>query len=170
MRSGNLLFSAVQFLFVVGVLCTGSLFLALPYAPHVRVKLANFILEQGELFLPLGILLLSLGVALLIGFYWMYHRQYYKVQMKQPAYKTEIELELLRSSINASLKQLLPKERVTAELLLHPGQKIEVIAEFPRMPEEQHETVLEKLEEEVGKLLASQFRYEKEFFVTVVVK
>ena len=42
MKTGNLLFSAVQFVFAALVVLLGGLFIGLEYAPHLRYYIADF--------------------------------------------------------------------------------------------------------------------------------
>lgn len=164
------LFSAVEFLIVVVVLASGGFLMALPWAPVVRFKLAAFFAEQETFFLLLGSIVVLMGLVLLFGFYWMNRKRFFQVVMKAPEKRIEVEEELVLTSLSIYWKRLFPEEELMTDVLIHRDQKIELIAEIPKLEEETQKVLLEKVEKEIGALLARQLGYEREFFLTVVIK
>ncbi len=164
MRTGHLLFSAVQFLFVVAILCIGGCLIALPWAPHFRFKMAEFFFNRSDLFLPLGSILLGVGLILAVGFYFIYRRQYYQVKL------STVEMALLRSMVGVYWKKIFPDENLAADLIVGKDQKLELVMEVPSLLADEHEKLLEKVEKEVGSLLASQLGYKAEFLITIVMR
>ncbi len=130
MRIENLLFSAVQFFLVLVVSCMGLFFIALPWAPKVRFTCADFIAERDDLFIPLGALLLGVGLILGIGFYFMQRKAYFQVRMS-PA--IHVEKALLRTLLEAYWKDRYPEEKLKTDVILHRDQRIELIAELPSL-------------------------------------
>lgn len=164
------LFSAVQFLIVVAVLAAGGFLMALPYAPAVKFKLASFFSERTDLFLPLGAIITFMGLILLIGFYWMNRKRYFQVSMKMPAHRIEAEEELVLKILMSYWKQMFPEEELMTDVFIHTDQKIELIAEIPKLNEANQKKALHKIEEDVGSLLAKQLGYKREFLLTVILK
>jgi hypothetical protein len=168
MKTGNLLFSAVQFFLSIAILCGGGFLAALPLAPKVRFKMAQFFFEKEDLFLPVGLILFSIGLILLVGFYFMYRRQYYQVKLKASVH--DIELALLQATLSVYWKKLFPKQDLSTDVFLHKDQKIELVAEVPSLSPQEHKELLKKVENEVGTLLSKQLGYKREFLLTVLVK
>lgn len=164
------LFSAVEFLIVVVVFASGGFLITLPWTPVVRFKLAAFFAEQEGFFLLLGAVIILMGFVLLFGFYWMNRKRFFQVVMKVPEKRVEVEEELVLASLSIYWKGLFPEEELMTNVLIHRDQKIELIAEIPKLEEEAQKVLLEKVEKEVGVLLARQLGYEREFFLTVVMK
>lgn len=168
MRTGNLLFSAVQFLLATAILCSGGFIAALSIAPKVRFQLAQFFFERDDLLLPLGLVLLLIGLILLVGFYFMYRKQYYQVELKASVHN--VEIALLQSTLSVYWKKLFPEHDLSTDVFLHKDQKIELVAEVPTLSLEEHEKLLQKVEKEVSALISYQLGYRKDLLLTVVVK
>lgn len=166
MKSGQVLFATVQLLITAVVFCTGGLFLCLPFAPHVRFKLASLFSARDDLFLVLGSGLLGLGVILLIGFYFMNRHSYYQIELKHNKHAAAADVEILRKLIAIYWKQSFPEKNLSSDVVVH-GKKIEVIVEVPPMSLDEQEELIEKVEKEIGELLEKQVGYEREFLFTV---
>lgn len=166
MRTGNVLFSAVHFLVTVALFFLGGFLIALKWAPSVRFKLSSFFTDRPDLFIPLGAVLLVMGLTLLIGFTLMYRGSYYRLAMRG----AEVDVALLRTAMESYWKTVFPQEELTTEVFLHKDQKIELVAEIPKLPEEERLVLLANVEKEIGDLLARQLGYKREFLITVVVK
>ena len=167
MRIENLLFSAVQFFLVLVVSCMGLFFIALPWAPKVRFTCANFIAERDDLFIPLGALLLGIGLILGIGFYFMQRKAYFQVRMS-PA--IHVEKALLRTLLAAYWKDRYPDEKLKTDVILHRDQRIELIAELPSLKSADPEKLLMEVQLEVGKLMLHQLGYKRNFLFTFELK
>lgn len=185
----NSLFSAVEFLIVVVVLMSGGFLMALPWAPAARFKLATFFAEQESFFLLLGAVIFFIGLILLIGFYSMNRKRFFQVEMKASEKQTLESIgkphegsiasfatsslvaeDLILSILSVYWKALFPREELMTNVFIHRDQKIELIAEIPKLEEETQKVLLEKVEKEIGALLSRQIGYEKDFLLTIVVK
>jgi len=167
MRTGNLLFSAVQFLFVVALISIGGFLYALPMAPDVRFKLSVFFTDRPDLLRPVGIMVLAAGLILGIGFYTMYKRRFFRVRLSP---HLTVELPLIRSMVEQYWKEALPEHSLGVDVFLHKDQKLEISLEMPLLDEEKSQILLETVEAQLGRLLKKQIAYDREFFVTVIVK
>lgn len=167
MRIENLLFSAVQFFLVVVIACAGFFFIALPWAPHVRMLCVAFLSQREDYFIPLGGLLLGIALILGIGFYFMQRKAYFQVRMS-PA--IHVEKALLRTLLEAYWKDRYPTEKLKTDVVLHPDQRIELIAELPTQESSAPEKLLADVEFEVGKLMYHQLGYKRDFLFTFELK
>lgn len=172
MRTGTLLLSAIHFFVVLIVLSVGAFFLSIPYAPHVRVLLIDALLGETQSIMLFGYAILLLGVLLLTGFYAMYRRPYLQLEMEPKVIGSEVTLELglLRDYVEKYWKELFPENNLTTDIVIHANQEIELVAEMPDVPPLEHTVLLEKIEKELGELLAKNLGYNKDFLLTVVVK
>ena len=167
MRIENLLFSAVQLFLVLVLACSGLFFIALPWAPHVRFTWVSFLAERDDYFIPLGGLLLAIALILGIGFYFMQRKAYFQVRMS-PA--IHVEKALLKTLLEVYWKQRYPEEKLKTDVVLHPDQKIELIAELPAFKSTDPEQLLAEVELEVGKLMLQQLGYKRDFLFTFELK
>lgn len=168
MRSGNLLFSAVQFFFAVLVILLGGLFIGLPYAPGIRFKIAEFFTHQTAPFSSIGYFTGGCGLLLLFGFCAMHRGTYYRLKMGQK--ETWIDLTLVQEYAQHYWKKTFPDQDVPIKISLAKGQKIEMFVEFPPMSADQQLASLEQAEIALAEILNKQLGYQKEFVLSVLVK
>jgi hypothetical protein len=165
MRTGHNLFSAVQFLTVTALLCAGGFFVALPYAPGVRCKLASFLMNRPDLFLVTGLTILGLGFLLLIGFFFMLRRRYFQVVLKGSS--AEVEPALLSELAGAVWKKHFQDATRVTDVVVHGNQTMELVVETPQSPDP---ILLEKVEKELTHMLEKQLKYKRDLFVTVIIQ
>jgi hypothetical protein len=164
MRNGNLLMSAVHFLFAVMILCASVFCLLIAHDPIVRVSFLSF-LETTDMFLFLGIGGTGLGILLLVGLCFMYRGSFYQVKMDK--HLMEIDPLLIQKYMQAFWKQHLPECQIESEILVHPKNKLEIVA-YLKDSSSDIRPHLEKIEEDLAKVLAKQIGYQDEFLLTVV--
>ena len=169
MRSGHLLFSAVQFLFTFLILLIGGFFIGLHYTPHLCFVVGQFFIEQSSSFIPIGLSILGCGILLLIGFYAMNRGAYFRFLV--PANHAEIEAALLRSYVKKYWNGQFPEnEELAADVILHRDQKMEISLEMPAVERQDDEQFLAKVETDLRGILSKNFGYKHDFFLTVTVK
>jgi hypothetical protein len=168
MKAGNLLFSAVQFFFAVGIILLGGFFIGLQDAAHLRSVLARFLTSEGVPFSLIGFAILGLGIALLAGFFMMHRGQYYTVRMKGGS--CEIDPAVIRSYLSDYWKKKFPKENLSVEVLVAKDQKLELFVELPLISPEMHQAILEKAEGDLSALLQKHIGYRKPFDLSVLIK
>jgi hypothetical protein len=168
MKSGNVLYSAVQFVFAVLIILLGGLFIGLQYAPHLRFAIADFFSQSTVHFSLIGYLILGCGFLLLIGFYAMHRGVYYQLNMGQK--EAWIDPLVIRGHVKEYWKKIFPDYDLSVQIGLSKEQKIEMFLELPPLPEERQLATLEQAEKELGAILKKQLRYEKEFTLSVLIK
>jgi hypothetical protein len=167
MRIENLLFSAVQFFITLGIACAGLFFIALPWAPHVRVVCAAFLTQRDDLFVPLGAVLLAVATILGVGFYFLQRKAYFQVRMTTAVH---VEKELLRSLLHNYWKNRYPEYKLKTDIVLHSDQRIEFVAELPLLKSLEPKKLLGEIELEVGRLMVQQLGYKRDFIFTFQMK
>lgn len=164
MRFGNLLFSIVHLMISLFVLFFGALLVGLYYAEGLRAFLANLLYDKPLIFFSIGCFLVFFGVIMLIGFYFMNRRKYY--QLKMETSKTSIDQSIIKEYVETYWKEVFPNYRGHIEVVIHPKQKLELITEMPARAGDD-ETLLARIQNELGVLLARKLGYEKEFILTI---
>ncbi len=168
MKAGNVLFSAVQFVFSVLVILLGVFFIGLQNAPHLRVVIARFFSETTAPFSLLGYLIIGCGILLLIGFYAMNKGVYYRVKMGKK--ELLIDPAVIRGYVEEYWSQTFPEHRLSVEVGVSKDQKLEMFVELPLLSSEKQEEVLEKAESELSRILQKHIGYRKEFALSVLIK
>ncbi len=167
MKAGNLLFSAVQFVFVVLVILLGGFFIGFQHAPHLRFLVSHFFSDPTVSFSLIGYFILGCGVFLLIGFCVMHGGIYYRVKMKGG--DLLVDPVVIRSYVDEYWKNAFPDHDLSVEVSVS-NQALEMFVELPLLSEENQEAFLEKAEVELAQILQKRLGYYKEFSLSVLVK
>lgn len=168
MRQGNLLFSAVQFIFALLVVLIGLFFVGLQEVPSLQYRLSLFFSNPTISFAGIGYLILGCGFFLLIGFCVMYRGRYYQLTMGKN--RAGVDPELIQQLVSAYWNRLFPDQGNEVQVRVSRGQKLDITFELSSVPLEEQEALFEKVEKELGELLRSQLGYGKEFIVSVLMK
>lgn len=165
MRTGHHIFSLVHLLVLLLVICLGLFFVFLPWSPEFRFYLAKLLNESSAVFPKIGFSLVSFGLMLLLGFYFLNKKSYIKYKMS--CNKTIIEEAVIEDYVKRYFSELFPLQEVLSEIIIKGPQNLEVVAHFPDMTEKEKEDLLQRIQNELGVLLARKLGYEKDFFLTL---
>lgn len=168
MKAGHLLFSAAQFLFALLVILLGGFFIGLQHAFHLRFLIARFFTSEGAYFSLIGYVILGCGIALLTGFFTMYRGLYYQVRMNHG--NLSVDSAVVRSYLKDYWKEKFPGENLSVHVNVTKHQKLELFVEFPLIPIEAHQAILEKAETDLSSILQKHIGYKKEFNLSVLIK
>lgn len=168
MKTGNVLFSAVQFVFAVLVILLGGFFIGLQHASHLRLAIARFFSETTISFSLVGYLILGCGILLLVGFYAMHKGSYYRVDMGKRS--LQIDPVVIRTYLDEYWRGVFPGNDLSVEIAFAKGKKLEMFVEFPLLPIEKQKAILEKAETELSQILSKHLGYRKEFSLSVLIK
>lgn len=166
MRAGNLLFSAVQLVFAILIILLGVFFIGLQHAPHLRYIIAEFFFHSAIRFSFIGYLILACGSLLLVGFYAMHRGMYYSIKMGQ--HELSVEPIVIQGIIYEYWKTIFPDQNLRVEVDISREQKIEMFVEIPLLSPETQETLLERVEKELGQILQKHLGYRKEFLISIL--
>ncbi len=155
------LFSVVQFFQVLLLILGGVFCFALPFAPNLRVNIADAFLFKDTLFTCLGIIFCSVGLILGLGFYFLQRHQMLQVSMNPPA---SIDREVIRALVQTYLQKRFPGHKMTTHVVL--GSSMELITENLKLPPEDLERHLSEMETEISQLLSRTLGYDKKFLMT----
>lgn len=165
MRPIHLLISAVQFLFVLALVAVGGLLLCVAHSPKLQLDLAEY---APTVFTYAGAACLFIGLGLLWGLYALNRGSYYQLQMG--AHLAEIEPAIMREYLKTFWLEHFPSQSVDCDVIIHPHQKLEIIAEIPRLTLEQHQAFSDEVEKKLAHLLKRKLGYKGDFLFTVLMK
>jgi hypothetical protein len=168
MKASNLLFSAVQFIFVMLIILLGVFFIGLQHAPHLRYAIADFFSQTIVRFSFIGYLVLACGMLLLFGFYAMHRGIYYNIRMGKN--EVFVDPSVLRRCVEEYWKTIFPDHDLSIEVDLTKKQKIEMFIELPLLSPEKQQAILDKAENELSQLLQKHLGYRREFMLSILVK
>lgn len=167
MRRGHFLFSAAHLFVVFFIISVGTLFCSIPYSPQFQFAFVRLVLHEHAFFMIVGAIFLFFGIFLLIGFYALNKKRFFQIEMDHC--KTLIDESIIKEYIVDYWKESFPVLNPHLDIVIHKGQKIELItSSFPPTLEENEESLLRRIQEELSVLLARRLGYEKEFLLTIV--
>lgn len=165
MRTINLLFSAVHLFVVLFILAVGIFFLLLPSSLAFRLALEQLLVNDTPMLAKIGAGITVFGITLLVFFY-IFNRKNY-LTLKMSGSKTLIDEAIIRDYLSQYWKEVFPHQDIYSEVVFHFPQKLEIIAQLPKMEEQEKGQLLSRVQNELSVLLARKLGYEKEFFLTL---
>ncbi len=165
MKTGNLLFSAVQFVFAMLIILLGIFFIGLQHALHLRYAIADFFSQTIVCFSFIGYLILACGILLLFGFYAMHRGMYYNIRMGRN--EVFVDPSVIQRYVREYWKTIFPDYDLSIEVGLNKDQKIEMFVELPLLSAEKQQALLEKAENELSQILQKHLGYRREFTLSV---
>jgi hypothetical protein len=170
MRNGHLIFSFLHLIVVFLVISLGLFVIAAAYFDHIRIFLADLLLNMNKPYITLlGLMILGGGLLMFLAFYVMYRQCYYQVLMSGTK-KASIDLHLIEQIVKRFWGDKFALDECILDIVMHPNQTLEIIAEIPSMAFKEEKKMLREVEKELGELLKETLAYEKEFLMTVVKK
>ncbi|MDJ0651600.1 MAG: hypothetical protein QNJ27_01100 [Simkaniaceae bacterium] len=163
MRSGNLFFSAVHFFVTFLIFGTGALFIALPYADYFRIQLVNMLIHPPNFCFAIGGALVGFGTLLFTVLYLMNRRCYFQLEMQGT--KIKVDEKVIRDFVSTYFTTLFPGQNIVNAIAIKGKSMIEVILS---LPQEKEEDFFEKVQEELGAILAHRLGYQNPFLFTFV--
>lgn len=154
------LFSTVQFFQVLTLILGGIFCVALPFAPQLRATIAQNFLTKDPLLFCLGLILLSVGVILGVGFFFLQRHRSIQITMNSPV---SIQSDVVAAVVQTYLQKWFPSQEMKTEARIDPSGSLELITQLPPVDLEKH---LPTIEAEIGQLLHQTFHYNKEFKIT----
>ncbi len=163
MRSSNLLFSCVHLTVTLLIIAFGLSLVVMPYAEGFRLSLAQFFATRPAFLFSLGLVIMGSGIFLLVAFFFMHKKRYFKVGME--CGKALIEESIIRDYVFHYWESVFPQRVYDLEIVLG-GQKLEIISTLPKGVTVSKE-LFEQIRRELGVILARRLGYEKEFILTI---
>lgn len=165
MRPGNAFITAIQLLFATCVLFLGIFVGMLPWSSHNKKFLIHFV--QGE---PLNLVMAGgaifcIGIALMIGFYALYRRSYYRIKMGEG--DLLIDSHLIKSYVEDYWQKLFPKHHVESSVFVNRDTSLEIVADLPFVERPQQEKMLYQIECDLHELFKKTLGYKKSFRLVV---
>jgi len=160
MRPGQIVFSAAHIFVVFFILALGAFFISLPNAPDFRSAFFDLLSSHPSFFVGLGTSLLVLGGALLIGFYLMNRKRYFQLSLN--CSKTLVDEDIIRDYVEKYWKTSFSTS--VDNVIVHGKKRLEVIASLPK---DADDTSLERVQDELGLLLARKLGYDSDFVLTI---
>jgi len=170
MRPAHLFFSALHFFLLLGMCLCGAFLMILYFSPLLRYQMSEWIgREEGREVLFTGMGLVAFGLILIALTVNLYKTQYYQVQMGFPGRSASVDLDVVRSLANRYWQNYFPSVQPNVDVLLREDSTLELFAQLPPLPNDEHKAMLQKIEADLSRQLARHLGYRKPFFLTVNV-
>lgn len=166
MRAMQVLSSAIHLVFMMLIAFVGSFFVMLYFRPLFIESFINFMLENTDVVLKIGLFTLALAFILFISFYQLHKKQYLKISMKKN--RSEVDTKLILSYIEKYFESIYPDNKNSFQVNVDLKDKLEIIARVDSL--DNKNDFLLNIEEKIGKFLLEHLNYDKEFIFTLKEK
>lgn len=166
MRAANVLISAIHLVFMMLIFAIGSFFVMLYFKPEMISLFTDFITENTQVILKIGLFTLGLALLLFICFYQLHKKQYLKIAMKKN--RSDIDTKLIQKYIEKYFDSIYPGKKNYFQVNVDTKDKLEIIANVESLDDKKE--LLLNIEEKIGKLLLEHLDYDKEFIFTLKEK
>lgn len=168
MKSGDLLFSSVQFLFGSTLILLGISAIWIGAIPSLYEKCLFILANSASWLLGGGIVLAVVGVLLLILFCQMHRGQYYDVQL--PSCKMSATSVLIQESVLRYLSSLDLPYPVDCEVLSLRKGEICLALLFPEALHKERKKLFKQLEKGLPFLLKEHVGYDKPLKLSILFR
>lgn len=155
----------ISLIFFIGLGCfLLSAAVSYPLRGQIEIlmqSMQNF-LEPKSL-LVLGSIFFGYGVVLFVLLLMGYRKAFLRVSLKGS--KIYIDRAIVEDYVLEYFKTLLGTKNLPLEVIFHPHQKLEILTKLPESGDK--ELLIQRIENELGVLLARKLGYKEEFILTL---
>jgi hypothetical protein len=163
MRTANVFMSAIHLIIIMLIFGMGAFFLTLYFFPGILFYFINLLMNNPKLIFKIGFSTLFLSFVLFGFFYMINKAQYLKFTIEKNKFR--IDSSLIKSYIERFMD---PDNKKSLEVNVLPKDKLEITATVDA--EDIQKEFLLNIEQKVGRLLAEQLNYKKDFIFTLKLK
>lgn len=163
MNSRNLIFSAAHFFVIFFIFVVGSLVLSFPYAETFRILVINGLLNPGNHFFYVGGGIITFGLILFVCLFTLNRTCYLEMECKGAT--VQIEERVIRDCVSTYFYKAFPGQETVTEVVIRRNSLIEL---FVNLSTPQEETFFDRVEKELGEILACKLGYQTPFILTFV--
>lgn len=135
----------------------------LPWWTPVRQGAAQFILNNPMALFFFGLAFLIVGGGIAANIILTSRRRYYTLEGKNV--HISVDQNLIQSYLDAYWKELFPSLEIPSRLTIH-QDKIEIMTEFPFIPEEEHQALLTRIHRDLENMFSSLIEFDGEIILT----
>jgi hypothetical protein len=155
--------SILTFTIALFFLMLGIFTMMLPWSPHMRTELIQFILEDSPALFLLGLGFVGVALALIIHLILGATTHYY--QLRSEPYQVWINEEVIQGHLNSYWKTLFPQSQIPNRLSVKKN-KIHLMADLPFVPISEQKNILEQIKNDLAILLSKSLGYNDAFFLS----
>ena len=156
----NLLHSLVKLVVALFFVLIGTIGLFIPWSVVLRTNLVQFLLEDSLAISLFGFTFIVLGIFVIANI--IINSRIKRYVMKGEGGLTEIDESVIHEYIVTYLKQQFPSRDIPVQINIKNNQ-IYLFIEFPTHPRDEQQKLLEKVKDDLSKLLSSKLGYRNDF-------
>ena len=156
----NLLHSLVKLVVALFFVLIGTIGLFIPWSVVLRTNLVQFLLEDSLAISLFGFTFIVLGIFVIANI--IINSRIKRYVMKGEGGLTEIDESVIHEYIVTYLKQQFPSRDIPVQINIKNNQ-IYFFIEFPTHPRDEQQKLLEKVKDDLSKLLSSKLGYRNDF-------
>ncbi len=130
------------------------------------MAIVSLVEDRPSVFTSVGLGFVFSGLALFVGFYLINRKKYLELRLK--CGKMSIDEAIVRDYVKFYWKETFPKEENLIDVVVKNPHSVQIYTVLPKLPDDEKETLLGRIQSELGVLLARKLGYEEEFTLTIV--
>jgi len=133
--------------------------------PSLLMGFVSLVIQNPSFLVILSLSSLVLAICLILGMYKVAKKNFFQLSLKCPS--VTIEEAIIKDYVDQYWKEIFPSSRIKSLVVLHSKHKLEIIANIPDLPFEERNDLFQRIQNELGVILARKMGYEKEFLLTI---
>lgn len=163
----NLLYSCISFAVSIFFILLGIIGLLLPWSDYLRADLVDFILGNSMAISLFGFGFLIIGLASLIYMIQGLKSRYYYVKVGKKS--VIVHEEIIAEYLKTYWRQVFPGQEVSSRIVLK-KKNLKLYADLPYVPKEEHQTLMNKIQEELQDIFVNILGYHNPFILALSFK
>ncbi|MFT4553315.1 MAG: hypothetical protein ACI9S8_001953 [Chlamydiales bacterium] len=164
MNRNTFFLSAMNLLFIAFFFITGATLLLADFYPQIQGFAADFVKQHDLGLKSVGALIVAFSTALFAFFCRLHRRNYFNFRMGNNL--ISVSEEAISETLIPYWKKLFPDENINFQVKI-PNNVIEIWVDFPAIPSGEEKNLLQRVEEDLERLLGNLLDYRKEFNLIV---
>lgn len=160
MNRNTFFLSAMNLLFVAFFFITGVTLLLADFYPEIQGYAADFIKQHNLGLKSIGSLIIAFTTGIFLIFCRLHRRNYYIFSMGNNL--ISVSEKAISETLIPYWKKLFPGENVIFQVKI-PNNVVEIWVDFPSIPAGQEKGLLQRVEDDLERLLGNLLDYRKEF-------
>jgi hypothetical protein len=142
----------------------GFFSLIMPVLPKMRAFVVQFIQEESELMLLLGVGLIVIGFSFLVSVFLRISRRYIHVSKDPNAVK--VDKSIIHQYLNSYWENMFPKQEIPFRFIIK-QEKIQIFADLPFMPSLEQKPFAERIQKELSDIFLRSLGYREALEVSI---
>lgn len=158
------IYSLISFLIALFFILLGCICILIPWSSTIRQEVISLITDHSLTISLFGFSFIAIGIAVAVQILLASRRTYY--QYKVDNNHVQIDESIIQRYLESYWQELFPNQIIPCHITVK-GNKINVTADLPHVPDQQQEDLLIGIQQELGDIFGDFLGYRDEFHLAI---